>query len=652
MSVFNVLLAHTNNDGDVSDSALSVETLISRMAGMVSASDYWQPENVSSHAEEAADYYLETSHLLFRNTSQSFNESVHISHCGQYVCVANARLDNREELAKALNIALHADNSNVPVADGALILAAYMQWEEDCAAELLGDFVFTVWDKRQKSLYIGRDHLGIKTVFYSIANNVTLVSNEHNALLQSGLVSRELNDNYIVDQFVPSKGIDNFSPFKAIKRVKPAHYVVIKSGSVRSKCYWQLRVKPLPGLLTENDYLRVLRAKFDIAVKRRLVTEFPIGSELSEGLDSTAITAVAAKALPQQTIYTYSYSTQLLTSDNQHIFGETYKDIFDFLALYSNLEPQWTTQQFDNAAYEERMIGNYGVRPPNPGQEMTRYFLVKESGVRTLLSGWGGDHCVTSYGSFYEDELFRQGKWVKLFKQLKYMKRRGRNTRPILVFGKLMTKYCCPPLFRYVERRRHGLIRLIGFAALNNPLRKAMLTKQRLQQGTQWADDYNKSSVRERDYRELFEVGVETRVVGSEIHARAFNFEYRYPMFDKELIEFAYSVPSYMKCKFGIERWMFREIISDLVTERIRVRMKHDVALPKHERLQLEARLQDRVSEIKQRLHEPLISRFIDPEKLETMLHTPYVANLQALERLLHLSAMAQHGKITLPENT
>lgn len=647
MSVFNVLLAFRASATEPHSLELSKYEQV--MQKMVAASDYWQPEHTQIHKADnsAAGSAALISHLLFTNTPQSKSETVHVSACGGYMCAANVRLDNRAELCAELNIDLSGLDNEGIVADGAIILAAYQAWGEGCAAKLLGDFAFSVLDVKNNSLYIARDHIGIKTVFYSVTENTALVSNEHNALLSSGLVSRELNDDYVIDEFLPRENSGYNSPIKAITCVPPAHYAVITDNGVRSACYWQLEVKKYPELHSDDDYLRELRAQFERAVKRRLVTENPIGAELSEGLDSTAIAGLTAKMLPEQTIYTYSYDSQLLTDENRDIYQDTYKDIFDFLALHPNLQAEWTTQR-QPANYDTFVEQCYGVMAPNSGQTSTRYYLMKEKGVRTLLSGWGGDHCVTSYGVFYEDELFRKGHWFALSKQFRDMRARGRNVNPLFSFFKLCVKYGCPPVFRAVERRRHAILRLLYFSATEAPLRSEILSEQRLGEAIAFANNYVSRGVRERDYRELFQVGVERRVTGSEIHARAFNFEYRYPMLDKELVEFAYSVPNHLKCKFGVERWMFREIIKDLVTERIRMRLKHDVDLPKHERPDIKENTARVIAEIKDNSDQPVFKRYLDFEQLENLLRVPYVGNLKGLLTLCRLSEAEQEGRIVV----
>lgn len=638
MSVFNLLWAFKTID------------TAAIMQKMLAASDYWQPESVDQYELniEPNGGALSVTHLRFSNTPQSHNESVHVSQCGHFLCVANARIDNRHELLDELRLDIGDKRdmfraSDYP--DGAIILAAYQKWGEDCAAKLLGDFVFAVWDRNKNSIYIARDHLGIKTAFYSVTDDAVLVSNEHNALLESGLVSRELNDDFVLDLFLPKSNSGYYSPVKAIKRVPPAHYVVITPHSVCSECYWQLQVKQYPSLNSDEDYLRELRVRFEKAVKRRLLSAYPIGCELSEGLDSTAITGLTARMLPHQTIYTYSYDSQQLTDDNRHIYQDTYKDIFEFLALYPNLSAEWTTQQ-QPENYNDLIEQYYGVVAPHPGQKCTRYYLVKDRGVRTLLSGWGGDHCVTSYGAFYEDELFRKGRWLSLYQQYQYTKKRGRRVKPLFNFLKLGVKYGCPPLFRTIERRRNPLVQLLHFSATESPLNPELVTRQRLKEAVDFVDNYTSSGVRERDYRELFHVGIESRVSGSEIHARAFNFEYRYPMFDKELIEFAYSVPTHMKCKFGIERWMFREIIKDLVTERVRMRMKHDVVLPKHQRLDVKMRLKKLIAGVKDNAKLPVLQHYLRFERLDHLLQLPFVANIKALDTLNSLAKAQQEGRL------
>lgn len=616
------------------------------MTAMVRASDYWQPDNTS--VLSVPDHPVELSHLALFNTPQSHHEGVLSSPCGRFHVTANARLDNRP----ALFIALLSDrepSDHVP--DGELILLAYQQWGEDCPRHLLGDFTFIIWDSLHQRLFCARDHMGIKVLYYSIGNSSALLSNEHKALVDSGVVSRELDEKWLLKQTLGIGRVHAGSPLTAVHTLPAAHSLSIDRNGSRLQQYWVLQAQNISHLGSEEAFLAELSKRFQTAVKRRLVSDYTIGSELSEGLDSSGITSVAAKTLNPQKVYTFSYSCIEENETTRPIWGKTYQDIYAMLAMHENLEAVWTTEppQHNNDDSDVR----FGVPSAGRGGGFLRKELAQSKGIRTLLTGWGGDHCVTSYGDFYEDELFVRARFISLQKLLRQKRQRGRGITPWKGWVILSLKHIAPALHRKLVGRRYGLTSLMYRRLKNSAIKPEKLHQHGLYNSAKsFIDDYEKRSVRERDYRELFEVGVEKRVTDSELLARAARLEYRFPMLDVELLELAYSAPSVLKTKNGIERYMYREIIKGLVTERIRTRRKADVDHPKHDiNGQQRARTAQALAELEAHYH-PALDRYLDRDKLigPHSKGSPH-GTLSQFQLLTQVSKALHEGTLRLPNS-
>ena len=539
---------------------------------MLEASNAWQPDQKTWKQVEGSPLYL--ARASFFNTPQSRNESIFSSPCGNYWLTANARLDNREALIQAL---IPGKGPAKPEAstDGQLILLAYMRWGQECLGHLLGDFAFILWDNTEQSIFCARDPMGIKSLFFAtLPTGKVLISNECEAMLNTGLVTRRLSHAWLAQQLLPGCQQGFVSEIEGIDKLEPGHFMMISSNGVATKRYWEMPHLNLEDL-DEKGYLRELYSRLETAIQRRLGSDYPIGCELSEGLDSSAIAALAARLKAPETVFTFSYQCEKKTKANHHIWGETYKDIEAQLAMHPNLTPLWrevNTEAPATPISERLATRGAGFLQPD---------LLAHNSIRTLLSGWGGDHCVTSYGDYYEDELFRQGKFKQLQKLMAQKRARGRGITPWKGWLMLAAKHVWPKLYRNRVTYRHGLTGQL-FQNLNrHPLNFRSLKTTNVHCRTlNFIEAYEKKSVRQRDHRELFEVTPERRLTESEMAARLARVEYRFPMLDTELLTWAYNAPPHLKIKEGVERYMFREIMKGVLTERNRTRRKADVSHP------------------------------------------------------------------------
>ena len=212
---------------------------------------------------------------------------------GDVTLVADARIDERERR----------------LTDAAQIAAAYEKHGVDCAAQLIGDFAFVLWDARERRLIAARDFIGVKPLYYAIAGERLIIASNISTLLLHPDVSDDLHEGALASFLIGSTSdypVDTF--YARIKRLPPAHTLTWSNGRIEIRRYWSL---PLDGRIRyrdEREYLAHFRSVFDRAVSDR-VRGNDVAVLMSGGLDSTAIAATAAvvRRVPIDA-YTTNYS--------------------------------------------------------------------------------------------------------------------------------------------------------------------------------------------------------------------------------------------------------------------------------------------------------------------------------------------------------
>ncbi|MGB4439250.1 MAG: asparagine synthase (glutamine-hydrolyzing), partial [Sedimentibacter sp.] len=223
----------------------------------------------------------------------------------KYVLVYNGELYNTDEVRDDLKAKGYKFQS---YSDTEVLLISYIEWGEDCLNHINGIFAFGVWDEWNKTMFLARDPLGVKPLFYSIKNNNLLFASQIKALLANPLIEPVINKEGVMEilGLGPARSLGN-GVFKDIKEIPPAHFMIYKDGTVTLKEYWKLEAKP-----HKEDFNQTILTTSNLltdAVERQLVSDVPICTFLSGGLDSSAISAIASnyfKNHGKRTLNTFS----------------------------------------------------------------------------------------------------------------------------------------------------------------------------------------------------------------------------------------------------------------------------------------------------------------------------------------------------------
>ena len=237
-----------------------------------------------------------------------------------YTITYNGELYNTLELRQDLESrGYHFFTRN---SDTEVLLHAFMEWGWECVHKLNGIFAFAIWDDKEQTLFMARDRLGVKPLFYTQKGSAFLFGSEPKALLAHPDIKPEIDQEGLAEIFVmgqsrtPGHGV-----FRNISEVEPGCCLTFNCSGMINRRYWKLISNPHPD--TFSDTVKTVRDLLEESIERQLISDVPVCTLLSGGLDSSAITAFASRAFKesgQEKLRTYSvdYENNALYFSSNH----------------------------------------------------------------------------------------------------------------------------------------------------------------------------------------------------------------------------------------------------------------------------------------------------------------------------------------------
>ncbi len=500
-------------------------------------------------------------HTLLATTPEALVEHLPLTEpTSGCTITADVRLDNREELIAALDLA----GETRTIGDGELILRSYLKWGEDCPVHLLGDFAFAIWDPRTTRLFCARDHMGMRQFNYChLSGRVFAFATEDTALLAHAAVPKTLNEARIADLIDDLEGYDFTSTFfDAIRRLPPAHSLTIDREGCHARRYWRLRPPQALVMQSDQEYCDAFMAIFTEAIRCRLRNAGSIGAMLSGGLDSTSLVAVAARILAadhQPRLTTYS----VVGADSQSC-AET-KAIASALAI-DHLEPTLIDPPaFERMADELLAAFKTVTNPFECNAAMLRgiYLTARAQGVNIVLDGGAGDNALTSTnrvaGALASGQLAQA--WREIAGETRYWKPPSPNRFiAYQFFSGMWVAYVPKTVRKFIRRRR-----------LSNPLRamaqdfadRVQFIERRLT-----ADRHVSMDMEQEAERRAQAISHPNLTSGRERFdqlSSAYGVECRDPFMDIRLLEFCLSLPPEQVQANGWNKLILRRAIAALV---------------------------------------------------------------------------------------
>ncbi len=457
-----------------------------------------------------------------------------------YVITYNGELYNTDELRKELQNRGHLFTTH---SDTEVLLTAYIEWKEQCVDFLNGIFAFGIWDEQSQALFLCRDRLGVKPLFYTEQQDDLLFASEVKALLAHPLMKTTVNTEGLANIMAvgPSRAPGK-SPFHNINELRPGYAMRFSREGIRVWQYWQLQSKHHEESLEETiDHVRFLLTD---AIERQLVSDVPICTFLSGGLDSSIITGIAAKMFQQQNkgkLHTYSIDYE----DNERFFNphafQTSTDTYWIQKMTDTFSTTHHAKEISQRQLIDFLIESVIVRD-SPGMADV------DSSLLWFCREIKKDFTVALSGEC-ADEIFGGYPW----------------------FTETTTGF---PWIRSLSERS---------TMLQERWRKKLKVESYAQQAySQTIAEVlylDGESIEEVRQREMFYLNMvwfmQTLLERKDRMSMGASLEVRVPFADHRLVEYAWNIPWEMKNLDGMEKGLLRKAMQHLLPEEVLYRKKN-----------------------------------------------------------------------------
>jgi asparagine synthase (glutamine-hydrolysing) len=502
---------------------------------------------------------------------------------GSIWIVFNGEIYNHAKLRPALEAKGHQYRSH---SDTETIIHLYEEKGTACVNDLEGMFAFAIWDSRQRRLFMARDRLGKKPLYYSNQNGIFLFGSEIKAILEFPDVKRDVDVtamyHYLTFFVTPSPS----TLFQGISKLPPGYFMVCdERGNITRERYWDAIVPSPPQKQPEEYYIGGIRSLLTESIKKRMMSDVPFGVFLSGGIDSSTNVALMA-SLMDRPVETFSvgfknqpafdefkYARQVAQQfkTNHHEIEIDYQDLMDFLPklIYHQDEP----------------IADWVCVP--------LYFvskLARDSGVIVIQIGEGSDEIFFGYeGYMVVLDIFK--KYWKPYMHLPDFMRKCASAFAAAIPG--LPIFGRPPVLEILRRAATDKELFWGGAiAFNETQKKKLLNREYdwdaldsstvvkeylapLDKAKPSADFIERMIYLELKHRlpELLLMRVDKITMATSVEGRA-------PYLDHNLVEFAMGIPGELKVKNGQTKYILKKAVEGIIPDNIIYRKKQGFGAP------------------------------------------------------------------------
>lgn len=467
--------------------------------------------------------------------------------------VFNGEIYNFQELRKDLEQKGHCFKTD---SDTEVLVHGYEEYGEALPTRLDGMFAFAIWDKKRQRLFLARDRIGKKPLFYSQKAGRFVFGSELSVFKEIPWISKELSfsalHDYLTFLCIPAPR----TIFQEIQKLPPGHFLTWEAGESRVESYWELSYSPKLKV-TENEALEEIRRLFHQAVNVRLMSEVPLGAFLSGGLDSSSVVAVMA-GLSSQKVKTFSIGFE--------------EQEFNELPFARIVAKRYQTDHHEEMVRPDavellpRLVKHFG-EPFADASAIPTYYLsqMTRRKVTVALSGDGGDEIFAGYRRHWgfraaEEYQKRIPAWLRAGiagAAFPFLRRTGRQSS-LGSIGRFLQAGELDKAERY--------LRWVGFLSEGEKqslYREDFSTLMNGYQSLRWLQQFFDQAKDETSLDAILSVDTKFYLPNDllckvDMMSMAHSLEVRCPFLDTRLVEFVSCLPSEMKLKRGRLKYLVR----------------------------------------------------------------------------------------------
>lgn len=503
-------------------------------------------------------------HCMLRTTPESLEENQPLANEDEsLVLVMDGRVDNWEELRKELlgrGVVLRTR------ADTELVLRSYELWGENCLEHIDGECSLVIWDARNQAAFCARDRVGNKSFSYYWDGKTLIFASELHTILALPGVKQEFNEGLLAEYLANEWYSRDETFWKGVSRLVGGHRMKVDRGGTRITRYWQPDLWATLPYKRDEEFVEHYRALLADVVRRMSRSHLPVAFEVSGGLDSSALFAMAEhlrrqQQLPAPEIRAYAMDYHDDVNANELEYGRAVGQFLG-ISVKEILPTQMPVSWYRNWAKRYREMPS----SPNAVQTMGLRETARQEGARVIVAGVGGDEWVGMpwTGAYYSEELalhqwrnvmtcfkndievlgisqaswwlFRYGAVPVLPEQIKYVLRKFRRV-------KKRESWLSPHLQRVLDERRDRLKIVVPqpLARRGQHIQTLILEDAYEAAGREFEDRLNSS----------------------------LQLELRRPFFNHAIIQFSFSTPERLRSRGRLTKWLHRQAMRGLLPDKV-----------------------------------------------------------------------------------
>jgi asparagine synthase (glutamine-hydrolysing) len=492
----------------------------------------------------------------------------------------NGEIFNYIELREELVKAGHKFNTQ---SDTEVILRMYAEKGERCVEYFNGQWAFAIWDTRRRRLFLSRDRLGVRPLFYCTTSNGFLFASEIKSLLSHPDVERTIDVEGLDQIFTFWSSLPPRTVFKGVEELPPGHSMTVEDGNIHIRPFWQLDYSAVDFDMNEEDCAGQLLGILRDATRIRLRSDVPVGAYLSGGLDSSVITAVTKEFSGEQ-LKTFSITFE----DAQFDESSYQQDVVNFLRT-NHQSIHCSYQDICNVFPDVISHTETPILRTAPAPLYLLSGLVHRNGYKVVLTGEGADEFFSGYDIFKEAKIRRfWGKDLNSRYRPLLLKRlypylgnlQAQSDAYLQDFFHVTPSDLSNPLFSHLPRwELTAKLKAFFSNAVKSELRHSdgyREMKKRLPDAYQ-----NWDALSQAQYLEATSLlpGYILSSQGDRM-AMAHSVEARFPFLDYRLVEFATRIPPHLRMKVLKEKDILKRAAGHLVPPSVKKRWKQPYRAP------------------------------------------------------------------------
>jgi asparagine synthase (glutamine-hydrolysing) len=473
--------------------------------------------------------------------------------------------------------------------DTEVLLHSYEEWGEKCTERLNGQFAFAIWNTRENSLFMARDRVGVRPLFYTVSNGALIFGSEIKAILATGRVKAQLDPQRLEQIFTYWSPLSPGTVFDGIFEVPPGHQLVVQNAKISLKSYWELSFSNedkdwVRGNRPKSveDYAAELRDLLIDATRIRLRADVPVGAYLSGGLDSSAIASII-RNFTSNRLDTFSISFEDQNFDESGF----QKQMARFLGT-SHQVVRATHADIGKVFPEVIWHTEVPITRTAPAPMLLLSKLVQDSGYKVVLTGEGADEFLGGYDIFKEtkvrrfwarqpDSRWRSALLKRLYPDISNVTRN--NVSLLAAFFRHRLTDVESPDYSHALRWRNGRRNCRFLSQEMTPDGNSIDVIQ----GLLHCDFERWSHLAKAQYLEI-KIFLSQYLLCSQGDrmAMAHSIEGRFPFLDCRVIEFCNRLPAQLKLRGLIEKYLLKQVCKNWLPNEVWQRPKRPYRAPIH----------------------------------------------------------------------